>query len=93
MSDIKDEVRESLEKLRPHIDQLRVKAELLKMEVRDKSGPVLDDIEDAYGVAKEKLKEFGEASEDTAESARESLKSAWKTLKQKIHDATAPDDK
>jgi len=91
MSDIKDEVKEGLEKLRPHLDELRVKAELLKMELRDKSGPVMDDIEDAYGVAKEKLKELGEASEDTADSAAESLKGAWKTLKQKIHDATESD--
>ena len=93
MSDIKDEVKEQLEKLRPHIDQLRVKAELLRMELRDKQGPVVEDIEDAYGVAKRKLKELVDATDETADSAAESLKSAWKTLKQKIHDATEPDAK
>ena len=91
MSDIKDEVKEGLDKLRPHIDELRVKAELLKMELRDKSGPVLDDIEDAYGVTTEKLKDLLESGEETAGDAAESLKGAWQTLKKKIHDATADD--
>ena len=68
-----------------------MKANLLKMELRDKQGPVVDDIEKAYDVAKEKLTELAAASEDTAEDAAASLKSAWDTLKAKIHDATAPE--
>ena len=91
MSDIKDEVQAGLDKMRLHIDEMRVKAHLLKMELRDKQGDVVEDIEKAYGVTKDKLVEFGNATEETADSAATSLKSAWETLKQKIHDATAPD--
>ncbi len=92
MSDIKDEVQAGLDSMRLHIDELRVKAKLLKLELRDKQGDVVEDIEKAYGVAKEKLSAFGDATEETADSAAASLKGAWETLKQKIHEATASDD-
>ena len=92
MSEISDQVQQGLDTARQHIDEMRVKANLLKLELRDKQGDVVDDIEAAYNVTKEKLVEFGNATEETADSAAESLKSAWASLKQKIHDATAPDD-
>jgi hypothetical protein len=91
MSDIKDQVQEGLDAARQQLEELRVKANLLKMELRDKHGDVVDDIEKAYEATKEKLVEFGDATEETADDAAQSLKSAWKTLKQKIHEATAPD--
>ena len=92
MSEMKDQVQEGLNTAKQHIDEMRVKANLLKLELRDKHGDVMNDIEQAYEVTKEKLVEFGNATEETADSAAESLKGAWADLKQKIHDATAPDD-
>ena len=89
--DMKDQVKASLDKIRPHIDELRVKAHLLRMELRDKQDDVVDDIEDAYKVTKTKLKEYLAAGEETADEAGQSLKSAWERLKKKIHDATADD--
>ena len=91
MSDIKEQVKAGLDVMRQHIDQMRVKANLLKMELRDKQGDVVEDIEKAYGYTSEKLSEFSNATEDTAAEAAESLKGAWAKLKQKVHEATAPD--
>ena len=83
-----EKYQEQLDAMRQKIDELRLKGHLLKMELRDNKDEVLEGIESAYGVAKEKFQLFAEASETEAEKLGSAFKAAWNSFRKAYDDAT-----
>ena len=81
-------IQEQLDEWRAKLDQLRVKGSLLKMELRDKHGDVVDDVEAAYDVAKAKFLELKAAGATEADKVGAGFGAAWTAFKKAYSDAT-----
>ncbi len=90
-SENRDKYQEQLDAMRQKLDELRLKGHLLKMELQDNKDEVLEGMESAYGVAKEKFKEFTAASETEADKFGSAFKAAWGAFKKTYDDATKDD--
>lgn len=87
---MRKEIAEKLEKeladWRTRLDELRVKASLGKMELRDREKKLLEDFQPAYQSAMEKLGEAKGFAESEAKAVKSGLEAGWKELR-KTYDA------
>ena len=84
----KQEIQEQLDAWRGKLDELKLKASLLKMEYRDKPDEVVEQLESAYDKAKGKFADWRKAGEAEASGVAAGFKSAWAAFKDAYRDAT-----
>ena len=84
----KQDIQEQLDAWRGKLDELRVKAHLLKMEYRDKPDEVLERLESAYDKAKAKFASWRDAGETEATGIAAGFTAAWTAFKDAYRDAT-----
>ena len=83
-----DKIQAQLDEWRTKLDELKVKGHLLKMELRDKQGEVVEDMESAYAQAKAKFLEMKAAGETEADKLGAGFSAAWDAFKKAYDDAT-----
>ena len=86
--DDKAKIEEQLDAWRTKIDELRVKASLLKMEYRDKPLEAQEQIEQAYESAKAKFLELKDAGGEEAAKLGAGFAAAWAAFKDKYDGMT-----
>ena len=84
----KQDIQEQLDTWRGRLDELKLKAHLLKMEYRDKPDEVVEELEAAYGKAKGKFREWKDAGASEAEGIGAGFSAAWKAFKEAYKNAT-----
>lgn len=84
----KQAMQEQLDSFRTKLDELRVKAHLLKLEYRDKPDEVVAQLEDAYGQAKTKFGEWTATAETEAQGVGAGFTAAWEAFKDAYKNAT-----
>lgn len=88
---MKQEIRQRLEKeladWRTRMDEVRVRAKLGSMELRDKEREAIDAFEPAYEKAMARLKEAGDAAGAEAKAARAGIEAGWRELRRVWEDA------
>ena len=82
---MRKEIVERLEKeladWRTRLEELRVKASLGKMELRDRERKLLEDFQPAYEKALEKLSEAKDVAGGEAKAVKAGLEAGWKELR------------
>ncbi|MFG0320233.1 MAG: hypothetical protein ACF8XB_23370 [Planctomycetota bacterium JB042] len=81
-SDIKKKMNDELSKWRTRLDELRVKANLGKLEAREK----LEEFEEAYERAANRLREWKEKGEVEWDATTSALEAGWEKLRQTYHE-------
>ena len=83
-----DKIQAQFDEWRTKLDELKVRGHLLKMELRDKQGEVVADMEDAYAAAKSKFLEMKAAGESEADKLEAGFTAAWDAFKKAYDNAT-----
>ena len=76
-----DRLSKELADWRAKLEGLRVKANLGKMELRDKERELADKFEPAYTQAMKKLGEWSESAGDEAKAMKAGLEAGWRELR------------
>lgn len=84
----KNDIQEKLDTWRTKLDELKLKAHLLKMEHRDKPDEILGELEDAYATCKRKFAEWKDAGTAEATGIGAGFTAAWSAFKKAYNDAT-----
>ena len=84
----KQDIQEQLDQWRTKLDELKLKAHLLKLEYRDKPDEVVARLEDAYGSAKTKFGEMKDAGAAEAAGLGAGFTAAWSAFKDAYNEAT-----
>jgi len=84
-----DKLAEELKKGKARLDELRLRGELLKMELRDKKDDTLTSLDRAYGEAKVKFEKMREAAGEERERLGAGCQAAWEAFQKAYKDATA----
>lgn len=84
----KQDIQEQLDKWRTRLDELKLKAHLLKLEYRDKPDEVVEELEGAYDKAKAKFGEWSEAGQAEAAGIGAGFTAAWQAFKDAYKNAT-----
>lgn len=79
--EIADRLEKELADWRAKLDQLRVKASLGRMELRDRERELLDEFQPAYERAMHKLGELRGAAGEEVKAVRAGLEAGWKELR------------
>jgi len=79
--EIVEKLEQELADWRTRLDELRVKASLGKMELRDRERKLLDDFQPAYDAAMQKLGEARGFAESEAKAVKAGLEAGWKELR------------
>lgn len=85
--EIADKLEKELAEWRVRFEQLRVKASLGKMELRDKERELSEQFQPAYEQAMKKLGEMRENAGDEAKALKAGLEAGWRELR-KTYEAT-----
>lgn len=84
----KQDIQDQLDAWRTKLDELKLKAHLLKLEYRDKPDEVMTRLESAYDKAKEKFVSLKDAGQAEASGVAAGFSSAWTAFKDAYRDAT-----
>jgi hypothetical protein len=84
---ILSDLEQELGNWRTRFDEMRVKANLAKMEARDRLEPVQREFEAAYDRAKKKLGEVAETGGEELSALRRGLVAGWDELRRTYRDA------
>jgi hypothetical protein len=76
-----EELSSELDRWRARYDELRVQANLGKMELRDKLGELEERFEPAYRTASQRLGKAIEEGKGEAKTLAESLKAGWEAVR------------
>ena len=76
-----EELKGELDRWRARYDELRLKANLGKMELRDKLGEMEERFEPAYRTATDRLGKAIEEGKGEARTLAESLKAGWEAVR------------
>ena len=79
--EIADKLEKELADWRTRLDELRVKASLGKMELRDREKKLLDEFQPAYEIAMKKLGEAKDLAGSEAKAMKAGLEAGWKELR------------
>jgi len=85
----KQKVEAELELAQAKLAEFKAKAKIATADARIKYTKQVDDLEQKIDATKAKLKELGEASEDTWERLKDGVESTWNALRTTVRDATA----
>ena len=89
--DDKAKIEEQLDAWRTKLDELRVKASLLKMEYRDRQDETVEEVEKHYANAKAKFIELKDAGTAEAGKLGAGFVAAWDAFKQ-AYDGVTEDE-
>ncbi len=81
MGDWKQEMKDELSEWRSDLEQMRVKASLAKLELREKREQALRDFDHAYGRASRRLGELKQSAATEWDASTEALEAGWETLR------------
>ena len=84
----KEAIQAQLDQWRTKLDELKLKAHLLKMEHRDKPDEVMQKLESSYDSAKAKFGEWKDAGAAEAAGIGAGFTAAWDAFKNAYNDAT-----
>ena len=79
--EIADKLEKELADWRTRMDELRVKASLGKMELRDREKKLIEDFQPAYDVAMKKLGEARDFAGSESKAVWAGLEAGWKELR------------
>jgi hypothetical protein len=79
--EIVEALRKELDGWRTRLEELRVKASLGKLELRDKEREAFERFEGAYETAMRKLGEARDEADDRATALRAGVEAGWKELR------------
>ena len=85
--EISDRLEKELADWRARLEQLRVKASLGRMELRDREQKLLDEFQPAYESAMRKLGELRDAAGDEAKAVKAGLEAGWRELRKTYESA------
>lgn len=88
--DVREKLERELADWRRRMEELRVKAKLGAMELRQKEREVIEAFEPAYDAAMAKLGEAREAAGAEAKAARAGLEAGWRELRRAWEEARRP---
>lgn len=81
MSELFDKLEKDLSTWRTKLDELRVQANLGKLELRDRHPELVEDFDAAYENAKEGLGKLGSSGVSTARTVVDGLEAGWEELR------------
>ncbi|MDF1703103.1 MAG: hypothetical protein P1V36_18295 [Planctomycetota bacterium] len=84
----KQDIQDQLDAWRTKLDELKLKAHLLKLEHRDTPDKVMGQLESAYGTAKDKFVELKDAGAVEAAGLGAGFTAAWSAFKEAYKSAT-----
>lgn len=81
MSELFDKLEKDLTSWRTRLDELRVQANLGKLELRDRHPELVEDFDEAYESAKQGLGKLGQSGVSTARTVVDGLEAGWDELR------------
>lgn len=90
--EIAEKLDAELDAWRTRLEELRVKANLGKMELRDRERALLEEFQPAYDGAMKKLGELKDSAGDEAKAVRAGLEAGWKELRKSYEAARLEKD-
>lgn len=87
--DIIASVKEQAGKARTKLDEMRVNANLLKLDMRDRKDEVMEDLEQRYQLVQEKLRGVVQRSGAAMHTTKDALKDAWSAFKARLDETSA----
>lgn len=79
--DLADRFQKELTEWRTKLDELRVRASLGKLELRDKEREWMDRFEPAFRTAMQKLSDVKDEADDRSVALRAGIEAGWKELR------------
>jgi hypothetical protein len=83
--DLNDRLQKELAEWRTRLEELRVKASLGKLELRDKERELMERFEPAYKDALKRAAELKDQADDRAKAMRAGIEAGWKELRATYH--------
>ena len=85
----KQKIEAELELAQAHLSELKAGAKSVTADARIEYAKQIDELEQQIDATKAKLKELGEASEDTWERLKDGVESAWDALSTAVRNTVA----